>query len=370
MIQFSNGDGLIRRKHLYRQLSDILRDGILSGAYMDGRLPTERDLSATFGVSVAVIKQAVDILVSEGLVYRIPRKGMRIGGSASHADSRALSRPMIMLFYDKGRTDFVKLGHSLYSRIIDSFKRRASAASASFSAIEFDLQDEMFLKSLKCRKNMLAAVTFFHKHAKALRPNLSPEIPVVSVDHCVYLMDDIEPCANVSYVACDNLAGAVSLAEHVRGKGHRKAALAGFDPSNAFPTNLERIEGLANGGFDCNKMPCAICPDSEWLQKIIREKCTVIIAFNDLVAIQVLNNLHYMGAKVPDDVSLVCFDDIDPLVSKLMPPISAMAMPCEEMADAAWKSVCGKTSGANASMTRLPYSLVERDSVKAITVPL
>ena len=58
-----------RHVRLYEEVADQLREAILSGQYRPGnRLPTERDLMTSFGVSRAVVRQATMNLEHEGLV--------------------------------------------------------------------------------------------------------------------------------------------------------------------------------------------------------------------------------------------------------------------------------------------------------------
>ena len=60
----------------YHQLQSILREGIEQGLWNPGDLlPSEAALTLTFGVSRTAIRQALDILENEGLVYRIKGKG-------------------------------------------------------------------------------------------------------------------------------------------------------------------------------------------------------------------------------------------------------------------------------------------------------
>ncbi|MFJ5027790.1 GntR family transcriptional regulator [Streptomyces sp. NPDC088560] len=64
-------------KPAYQQIADDIRQQILDGAYQAGdKLPTEVDLMADYGVSRIVVRNAVQSLVSEGLVTTQRGKGM------------------------------------------------------------------------------------------------------------------------------------------------------------------------------------------------------------------------------------------------------------------------------------------------------
>lgn len=64
------------RTPLYYQIYDLLRGKIESGLYAPGdQLPTEAELSAEFAVSRITVKQAIQMLVNDGVLTRQQGKG-------------------------------------------------------------------------------------------------------------------------------------------------------------------------------------------------------------------------------------------------------------------------------------------------------
>jgi GntR family transcriptional regulator len=60
----------------YRQVADLLESGIVSGAMQAGqRVPSERSIAEQHGLSRMTARQAVELLVRRGLVYRRPGSG-------------------------------------------------------------------------------------------------------------------------------------------------------------------------------------------------------------------------------------------------------------------------------------------------------
>jgi len=61
---------------IYVQIEDLLRDRIVQGTYpVNSLIPSERDLSAQFGVSRMTVRQALMNLVKEGYLYREKGRG-------------------------------------------------------------------------------------------------------------------------------------------------------------------------------------------------------------------------------------------------------------------------------------------------------
>jgi GntR family transcriptional regulator len=80
---------------IYRRIADRLRDQILSGALSDGdRLPGENALMAEYGIARATARQALAVLINEGLA--VPRRGsgvyVRLFRPIRRHGSRRLSR--------------------------------------------------------------------------------------------------------------------------------------------------------------------------------------------------------------------------------------------------------------------------------------
>jgi LacI family transcriptional regulator/LacI family repressor for deo operon, udp, cdd, tsx, nupC, and nupG len=61
---------------------------------------------------------------------------------------------------------------------------------------------------------------------------------------------------------------------------------------------------------------------------------TAVTCYNDLVAIGVCRALHELGLRIPDDVSVIGFDDI-PLLEYLPVPLTTVRMPKAEMGETA-----------------------------------
>ncbi|MBN1554121.1 MAG: LacI family DNA-binding transcriptional regulator [Phycisphaerae bacterium] len=71
-------------------------------------------------------------------------------------------------------------------------------------------------------------------------------------------------------------------------------------------------------------------PEEEFLARILAGGATALIAYDHHILITLFLSLARMGVAVPERLSLVCFND-EYLVNRLTPPITAAALPSEEM---------------------------------------
>jgi DNA-binding LacI/PurR family transcriptional regulator len=94
---------------------------------------------------------------------------------------------------------------------------------------------------------------------------------------------------------------------------------------------------------------------------------TAVIAFNDLMALGIINRLTDRSVAVPAEMSVVSFDDV-PIAAMCTPPLTTVAMPTEEAGRAAVDlllELLGSPGGAatdSRAQRRLPTHLIVRGS--------
>ena len=59
----------------YLQLAAILRARISAGEFATGPLPSNRTLRKEYGIGEFAVSHALRVLIDEGLIYSVPRRG-------------------------------------------------------------------------------------------------------------------------------------------------------------------------------------------------------------------------------------------------------------------------------------------------------
>ena len=143
----------------------------------------------------------------------------------------------------------------------------------------------------------------------------------------------------VPSVACDNIKAMKKVVEHLGGHGHRSITyLAGPDASWA---NGQRWRGLLEAGHELDLTVRRLGPflptvaggrqaASAWAGA----RTTAVVTYNDLLAIGFLEAVTAAGVRVPEQVSVVGFDDIRD-ASLVRPRLTSVRSPLVSLGSAA-----------------------------------
>lgn len=198
------------------------------------------------------------------------------------------------------------------------------------------------------------------------------DVPLVIVDR------DVAGFAGVERVLCDNHTGAYDAMRHLLQAGHRDIALIG-GPTYSVPIQ-NRVRGyeqaLQEWGIE-KRAAWVILDDLpafdmgyEGAKRIfaLDQYPSAIFALSDITAVGVLHAAREVDLTLPEDISLVGFDDI-PLAAYCLPPLSTVAQPIYEMGVVAAERLLARIHDTTTHEQRqiLPATFVERQSTLART---
>lgn len=205
--------------------------------------------------------------------------------------------------------------------------------------------------------------------AQPLRLLRSQEVPVVVLDRRVESPD-------VDQVRTDSVAGGYMLTRHLTDLGHRRIAM--LTGKRQISTSVDRVAGYERalaeadialdpvlvryGGF-------GLSAGYRMAKKVLGldPRPSALFAANEFIAFGALRALRELGLRVPDDVSLVCFDDlpeewlIDPFLTVVDQPAYAMGREAAEL-------LLGRLDGTRpigGQQIVLPGDFIERRSTAA-----
>lgn len=190
----------------------------------------------------------------------------------------------------------------------------------------------------------------------------------------VVIVDEDIPGVSVPRLFVENTEGAHAATRHLIEAGHRRIAYLGGP--HGLLTVTERREGflmaMNEAGIAVRSEYVAIGSFAPELASAATRKFlelplppTAIFASSDYLAIGAVMGLKAAGVSMPDDISLIGFDDM-PLGSLLTPALTAIRQPVEQLGRQGFQTLLALLNGeAPPLLTRLPVELIRRQSVAA-----
>ncbi|TQV66721.1 LacI family transcriptional regulator [Exilibacterium tricleocarpae] len=199
---------------------------------------------------------------------------------------------------------------------------------------------------------------------------LAASVPMVNA--CERISDDCE----IPVVELDNRAAGRAVTRHLVELGHRRIGVI-TGPTDS-PIVRDRMAGfqdvlteagiaadaglIANGDFSmasgangAKALLAAVAPP------------TAVFCFNDEMAIGAMHAFRYAGLKVPEDMSVAGFDNID-YASFTNPPLTTINQPAEELGRHSMNALYRLMKGESLEVSRimLSFTLMVRDSTRPV----
>ncbi|MEU8383458.1 LacI family DNA-binding transcriptional regulator [Streptosporangium sp. NPDC048865] len=322
------------------------------------------DVAALAGVSAMTVSRALN---APERVHTETRA--RVLAAVQELDYRPNAAARQLATGRSGVLGVVSIDTTLYgpASTLYSIERAArlndySVSIASLSMLNRRSIDES-LRQLQSQSVDGVIIVAPHESAADGLRHLSSKIPVVAVDAGVGL--------SVPVVMVDQRAGAARATRHLLSLGHETVwHVAG--PDNWIDANA-RVEGwrevLEAGG---HRVPDVVRGD--WSSRsgyqlghrLARDpEVTAVFVSNDQMALGVLRALREVGRRVPEDVSVVGFDDV-PESAYFWPPLTTVRQDFEEVGGHAFHLLLDQMAGRPSQTRRLVEpELIVRESTGA-----
>ncbi len=314
----------------YLQLKEILIRHFKEQHYQsDQKVPTENELIEQFEVSRNTVRQALAELANDGVIYKIQGSGSFFSGNVQNTQQSHLIgviTPLISSYIYpqiiQGIDDVVHQKH--YNMVLGS-----SDVNPQKEHIRLHQMLEKEIDGLLIEPSG-GAPGFEHSENFQILKHL--EIPVVFMD---WILNEPE----ISYVSLDDVEGGFRATSYLIKMGHTRIAYV--YPNDTIPA-LKRYEGYRNAltvhgiTYDCRfdaSITIAQWNEPNRIQMLVKEflepdkeKPTAFFFFNDDGALQGYDAIRDLGLRIPDDISIVGFDDSE-LAARADVPLTTMIHP-------------------------------------------
>ncbi len=379
----SPGDLNGGRKALHRAVAERLRRRISDGHLNLGeKLPTLRELAEEYDVSTMTVRVAIRTLEREGQVHRIPGVGVFAG---SPQQRHHVPRQKMLAFVA------IDLTSSFPMAIARGISRACQQRGWALQILDahFDVHLEA--------KNILQLPSSGARGAIILPPwdpeNVDPLYKLQASDFPLVLIDRTRPGLNADLVESDHERGAYEATRYMLEHGHRRVILL------THPQGLSSITARLRG-YERALRGSGIHPDPDWIVCIdphvqsagVRENrkwyggyqaiVPVLEALAPPVAIfcidppsawGVYEACRKLGLRIPEDVSVIGFDDSE-IAHTMRPPMTTIAQRTEDIGIAAVDLLARRleaprspdTGRRSFSHVVIDVDLIERESVTRV----
>lgn len=343
----------------YKKIIEYISGKITEGEFKPGdRIPSENELAKEFGISRQTVRQALQLLGTQGVLHRVQGKGTFVSQLKAQKDTNVIG---VMLTY---------IDEYIFPEIIKGMDVQIKGTGYSLVLLytnnSFDKERQCLLYMLE---NEMSGMLLEPSKTALENPNIDlyNEILHKKIPHV--FIHALPPGIDGSYVIEDDEEGGYMAATHLISHGH-KNIMGIFKGDDIQGTN--RYEGykraLREAGIKTNEeYVCFFTTEEKDDIKIDKDnldKCSGVIVYNDEAALQVISKLEKLNRQVPGDLSVVSFDDSR---SAKRAGITSVAHPKQILGREAVRALMSLAGGRDEQIkTVMKPLIVERNTVRRI----
>lgn len=324
-------------------------------------MATLDDIARELGVSKSTVSKALNGAkdVSKAMRHAVLEKAVEMGYSRI---TRSTEQPKLAVFIIN--MEYTKPEDFGYDLVM-GFRQAAepSGYQVDLIPLTLQLQTDLHYDTYMVQNNYVGA---FLLGLSLLDPWMKDfetcKTPAILYDNHI----KVNP--RVTHVGVDNPEGMDLAVQYLKSLGHTRIGYlsseleayvyrlrydAFFQAMKAHTLPMD--ESLAGCSYFINE--CL----SEHLPRILDAGCTAIVCSHDLLAHSVMIHCAQMGLRVPEDISILGFDDI-PMCRYTLPPLSSIRQDRANIGKSAFYAMLNQLNNVHPSSLLLHPELVERAS--------
>ncbi|MCD8350900.1 MAG: LacI family transcriptional regulator [Planctomycetaceae bacterium] len=328
---------------------------------------TVKDVAKAAGVSTATVSRVArneDTVkqATRDLVLRVIKE-MNYQPNALARQMRTQStRSVVVIVPDIGNTFF----HEILVGIQTTAEENGYQTLIANMDNKQDIENRYFNALLQ--RQIDGVISLSANAAKSLMERIAKRYPIVVA--CQYLDNK-----RIPNITIDNLSAAKCITEYLIGLGHRRIAHLTSDPEKLLYRDRLRgyTQALADHGIEVDEAIIRSGAPSfeggfKQMNELLRlaEPVTAVFAAGDTMAIGAMKALQKAGKRIPEDVSVAGFDDIE-FSSVFEPALTTIRQPRYWMGKSAMLKLIKLMNGHSLDQMQdlLDYELIVRDSCGA-----
>lgn len=324
-------------------------------------MATLDDIAQELGISKSTVSKALNDAkdVSKRMKQLVLEKAVELGYSRA---VRTTDTPRIAVFITN--MEYTKPEDFGYE-IIMGFRQAAEPSGFLVELIPLDqkLQTDMRYDEFMVLNNYCGALFLGMSLLDPwIREFETCRTPTVLYDN------HISGNPNVTDIGVDNVEGIELAFRYLRSLGHSKigylsSALQAYvykQRYEAFAHVMESNGLVADQSVMGNSYQINACLN-EHLPRLLENGCTAVICSHDLLAYSVMLHCKDLGLRVPEDISIVGFDDL-PLCRYTLPPLTTIRQNRPALGKSAFYALSCHLKGVSLSTHLLHAELIRRGS--------
>jgi len=350
----------------YQYIADSLRQEIEDGLYRGKELlPTEQLLCQRFQSSRQTVRRALGLLEKEGRITRRQGSGSYLREKAEPQAMHKFSIAVVTTYISDYIFPSILQG-------MESVLAANNSAPLLFATQNHVSVERKILQTLLTMKSLDGVLI---EGSKTALPNPNLDLYQKLIDqgvHMVFINGTYPELAGLPSVLADNCSGGRMLVEYLCQKGHKNiAGIFKSDDMQGHQRYLGYIQAMKSLDlpledkhiFWYNTENRGYFLHESFLDHIldIFEGCTSIVCYNDEIAIRIITQLKKRGARIPEDMAVVSFDNSR--YSELAPVrITSLSHGTQNLGLLAAEQMLRLLRGEPCSSISVPWRLVEKES--------